>query len=285
MKTVFTDASEVAHLWANQTQDSAKNSGHNFFFSGKIIYSYGYHFPIAKHVINDKGEKAILFTERSYSVTTSKHIAIVRHAVSNDELIYCFNPENTHGANFNSWASEAESVGKNLIKAKKPEKYLSQLEYIKSKVNRYASFFSIEIPGNLQSVLSIGNKTEYAEYEAKKEAFEIAAKLKAEKELQKRHKKELKEWLSGKNSRLYTRDGYDYLRVTDNRIETTQAVKIPFEVAKKLWQSISSNTAKVGDKVLDYTINEVGKEIEIGCHTFKTDYLLNFGKNIFAKVN
>jgi hypothetical protein len=87
MKTVFTDISKVAHLWANQLQDNARNTG-NFFFEGKEIYSYGRHFMIAKHIENDKWERAVLFTERTYSVSTAKHIAVVRQAASHKDIIY-----------------------------------------------------------------------------------------------------------------------------------------------------------------------------------------------------
>ena len=40
------DAPMVAHLWAHQSQDSARN-GRNFYFEGKDIYSYGSHFRCA----------------------------------------------------------------------------------------------------------------------------------------------------------------------------------------------------------------------------------------------
>ena len=89
MKTVFSDVSTVAHLWANQSQDNAKNSSGNLFFNGKIIYSYGYHFPIAKHVQNN-GISAVLFTERSYSNTTAKHVSAVIQAANHKNIIYCY---------------------------------------------------------------------------------------------------------------------------------------------------------------------------------------------------
>ena len=39
--------SEVAHLWANQIQDEARDSRKSFYFEGRTIYSYGAHFTIA----------------------------------------------------------------------------------------------------------------------------------------------------------------------------------------------------------------------------------------------
>src|SRR5579872_324467 len=73
---------EIAHLWAHsKTQDDARNPGGNFYFSGDTIYSYGSHFPIARHVTNEQGQAAILFTNQTYSNTTAKHIGQVRRAI------------------------------------------------------------------------------------------------------------------------------------------------------------------------------------------------------------
>lgn len=281
MKTVFTDLSTIAHIWANQTQDNARNSSSNFYFDGNTIYSYGRHFPIAKHVTNEMGEHGTLFTERGYSVTTSKHISIVRDAANHKNIIYCFNPESTHTENLNSWIDEAENIAANLLKAKKPEKYLSQLSYVNDKVNKYVAFFNLAIPEKLQLALSIRNKDQYKEYAAKKEQFEQAEKKRQKIELEKKHKKELAAWIKGETHRLYNRNGYDYLRLSENIIETTQAIQIPLPIAKELYFKIKNNEAKIGDKVLSYTINEIGKEIKIGCHNFKTSYLLEFGARVF----
>jgi hypothetical protein len=72
---------EIPHLWAHQAQDEARNSSSSFYFSGPTIYSYGSHFPIARHVTNDGGERAILFTTASHSVTTTQHCSLVRRAI------------------------------------------------------------------------------------------------------------------------------------------------------------------------------------------------------------
>ena len=70
----------VCHLWANQSQDHARNSGNSVWFSGDTIYSYGSHFPMARIVTNGKGETAVLHNSDSYSVTTSCHQSQVRSA-------------------------------------------------------------------------------------------------------------------------------------------------------------------------------------------------------------
>ena len=284
MKTVFSDVSQVTHLWANQLQDNAKNSGHNFFFSGKTIYSYGYHFPIAKHVTNDNGQSCVLFTERSYSLTTAKHISVVRQAVNHKDIVYCYSPESSHEEHFKHWLRNAESVAKSLLSARKPEKYLNELQAIKDRVQKYCTFFSVVPSETLTAVLSIGNKAEFSQYADKKAEYEKAEAVRQQKELEKKHKKSLAEWRKGKTHRLYTHNGYDFLRLntSENRIETTQAVQIPFELGKKLWESIKDNKLTVGEKVMNFEVLEVGKTVKIGCHNFKTDYLLKFGQQIFA---
>src|ERR1700732_1780173 len=76
------DSSEVAHLWAHKAQDSARNAKNSVFFRCGVIYSYGEHFPIARHVTNTSGASAVLFTTAHHSVTTTGHCSMVRSAVS-----------------------------------------------------------------------------------------------------------------------------------------------------------------------------------------------------------
>ena len=61
---------QVAHEFAYGAR-SGKSL--NMFIDGDCIYSYGYHFCIAKRV----NEDTILFTTRSYSVSTTSHCSYV----------------------------------------------------------------------------------------------------------------------------------------------------------------------------------------------------------------
>lgn len=71
--------SMVAHLWANEKQESA--NGSNFYFEGESIYSYGRHFEVGRIVRNKRGEKAYLINDTYYSSATSKHQYYVREAI------------------------------------------------------------------------------------------------------------------------------------------------------------------------------------------------------------
>lgn len=78
MARIVVTSREVAHLWANHAQDTARNSNDSFSFTGPAIYSYGSHFVIALHLDNG----AILWNDARYSNTTSKHQSYARQAVS-----------------------------------------------------------------------------------------------------------------------------------------------------------------------------------------------------------
>lgn len=272
--------SELCHKWANMEQESGRTSTGSLFFNRSTIYSYGDHFAIAKHIVNEQGQRAILFTLRSYSNTTAKHISSVRMSCKNDNLIYCANPTGSHEFNFKYWFNCAEQMATNLKKARKPEKYLNFLDNIKHTATKYAEFFNIQIPETLQAVLSIKDKKEYLQYESKAIEFAKLEQARKLKEQKAKFKEDIKKWFNCETSRLYTTYKYDFLRINDNRIETTQAVQIPLELGKRLYQSIKNGSLNVGDKVLNYSVNEIGKEIKIGCHTFKQSYLLKFGSQL-----
>jgi hypothetical protein len=283
MKKVFSDQSKVAHLWANKEQDEATNRGRSFYFWKETIYSYGRHFPIAKHVQDQAGNNFILFTERGYSNTTSKHIAITRGACRNSDIVYCYSPESSHEENFKYWYNEIEAEINKLARARKPEIYLNNIEHVATKVKRYSQYTGASIPENLTESMKITDQDQFAGYQESRIEQAKQVQKKAEQDLKKRHAEDLEKWLNFETHRLYINDGADYLRVNpeNDRVETTQAVHIPNEIARRLWLSIKENTIKVGDKVLNYSINEAGKHIKIGCHTFKRSYLLDFGAKLY----
>lgn len=273
MKTVFTDISQVAHLWANQLQDSARNSG-NYFFNKDAIYSYGHHFMIAKHHENKKG-KVVLFTTRTYSNTTSTQVSVTRQACSHKELIYCSNPDGiSHEDNFKVWQANIENHARSLVNARKPEKYLNAISYEFKQAEVYAKYFGLKLPKGLILANSITTKEDYLKFDAKK----IALAKKEEKQRiansAKQHAIELAKWRNNEVNRLYTHDGFDYLRIDSvkNRLVTSQNVEIPMEVAKKFYGYVL-DTIKNGGctncnaKLMDYSVRAISdKLVSVGCH-------------------
>ena len=262
MKRVHTPEN-VAHLFANQLQSEARTQAGNFYFNQNMIFSYGSHFCIARHIDNN----TLLFTERNYSNSTAKHIAHVKNACNHLDKIYCYNPTGTHIDNFNYWIREAEFNINKLKAARKPEKYIFELQSIKNKAEKYANFFNIEIPLQLKKALEITEKAQILEYLEQKDAIIKADKLKKEKARKKEHATELKKWRNFEKSSLFLRDGFDYLRynIDKKRFETSQRIEIPLEIAKRIYNNLIEN--KPFENVLGYQVKEINKNfIQVGCH-------------------
>jgi hypothetical protein len=252
---------EVAHLFNAQSQSTATTPTRNFYFSGKSIYSYGSHFCIARFVDHN----TLLFTERGYSNTTAKHIRITASATSDRDKIYCPYPDRDHESNFNYWVKDAENIAKNLVKARKPSKYISELQSVKYRAERYANYFGIEIPARLLNVLSVTSKDEYVQHAENVAEFNAQEKKRKARADAKAHAKQLKDWRAFKVASIYHSNDYDYIRVADTDFETSQRVKIPVSIGLRLYKTI--RTLKPGAPILSYTVKDITDTyIQIGCH-------------------
>ena len=104
MRHVF-PTGEIAHKWAHQTQDSARNPQGNLYFRGDTLYSYRDSYPIARlfkkkgarpsigengpgGLLNStvraahEGKTLALHVENTYSSTTAGHCSDARRATS-----------------------------------------------------------------------------------------------------------------------------------------------------------------------------------------------------------
>jgi len=78
---------EVAKRWAD---GGRAIKGHNVFMGpdGKTIYSYGYHYPIARRTRDKDGNECVLFNAVPSSVSTEKQKGIVRWAIPSGVPVY-----------------------------------------------------------------------------------------------------------------------------------------------------------------------------------------------------
>ena len=153
------DIYAVAHHWANRIGEGARAS--NLFFEGENIYSYGHHFLIAKHVVNARGERAVLFTGRTYSRSTSAQVTIVRRASSHLNRLDVPDPDLGSGELFEKWYREIKAIADALNGARKPQKYTGQIQAVLEQAKRYADFFGYELPGLLVKAGEIQNAEQY----------------------------------------------------------------------------------------------------------------------------
>jgi len=278
MKTVFSNHSEVCHIWANNTDLNAIGRASKIFFEGDKIYSYGRHFILGKKFIYEGREITFLNTNR-YSNSTSKHQNHLRKAVNG--LTFSINfPNNScfeigHlGQVRRDLEDEIKGLIKKQLRARSNDYYIREVNskaFLITSLNEcfpdvVAPINLFEIEGYREVslyVANLGNNREERE-EAKK-----AKKVEKEKEY-------LTQWLNGNyNGQLYNLP--IYLRFNDNYIETSHGAKVPTLQAFKLLRDIREGKDCKGVKIGNYTLIETTLDyIKIGCHVINWNVINEF---------
>jgi len=246
-KHVF-DTGQIPHLWAHRTQEEARNRQGNLYFTGDTIYSYGSHFPIARHVTNDAGERAVLLTTATYSVTTSSHCSAVRSAIplgmrvfhvlsvcpgrySGSELI-----ADDHAGNLSDYA---ERIEKHVVtSARARSSYAKEWNHehaygLRDEAFAYCAFFGLPVP-NIPEVPELDSDalTAIRKREAKR-AAEKAEQTKRERaEALVRQQELIAKWRAGQYSGCF----YDVpamLRIIGEEVQTSRGARFPISHAKR----------------------------------------------------
>lgn len=289
MKKVF-NSSELAHIWAAQTQNEGRVN--SFYFDGATIYSYGRHFPIATIEGNN-----VLFTMRSYSNTTAKHINKAYRAVSHKNIIYCYDvPTNLkyatteHENNLNRWKKEIKSLFAELGN-KKNRDIQGRVNSINNHIEKltdYCNYFKFKVKDSeLKKLLKVAASPDFvaiARNESDKQTKARGLKLV---QSTKAYETYLQYWRAFKPTdeipdkvkelaHFYQNQSESFTRLrfntSQNRVETSKGIQIPAEIAKRAYLALNGCLEGIckdlSIPVLDYTITETGKDyIKAGCHT------------------
>lgn len=275
---------DLAHQFATIGHDKEESlQGSNFFFTAGTIYSYGRHFPIAKY-ITFEGKKYLLVTSLDYSISTAKHINYFKSASRHIDKIYTYDIEKPFN-NIALFKNTLESLRSRLATARKKHIYIEQIQNEVEKLNKYITYLESLKDKNLKTTIK-ELKRVYKEFSAIGGDFDtaqLAQKIKAERERQRREKlkkdkEAIKKFLNFETNYIGGLT-FDVLRYNEKtqRVETTQRVEIPVEIARRLQNDLKAGQVKEGDKVMHYTVRAMNKKfISIGCHTFEIEYLINF---------
>jgi len=302
MKQVF-NTNEVAHIWANQTQDAGRNANNNLYFRGQTIYSYGSHFPIA----TIEGED-VFFTKCTYSNTTAKHIQKTRAAISHKNRIYCYDVPvkhydtnkplkqhsllGTHEKNLNRWKKEIAILFAELgnKKIRNTQDRINSINRLINELNTYCQYFKLPVKDKeLKNLLKLAKQPDFLEQARTAKDKANAANEKKMKQATKAYDVYLNLWRKydtnalqnlptqtkelcsyyQNNSESLTRLRYN---TDENRIETSKGIQIPAEIAKRAYIQLNGcmegNCKDISVPVLSYTITETTKDtIKAGCHT------------------
>lgn len=284
----------VAHLWANQSQDEARTSNGNFYFTGDTIYSYGSHFPIACHVDN-----VVLFTTASYSNTTAQHKSKVRRACSHKTvfevpfILPSTFGEKQHVMNFRNYQARINTAFDKFKSARFYKRYhLETLDALIAEANNYASTFklNLSIPPMALSRETMNEMVEKSEQKREK-AMELkytqrrAAQAKWEAQQKLSNAEKIAQWINGEDVYLPYNCG-TYLRVKNGNVQTSKGALVPLEDARRLFAIVqrkrnsgqswrrNSEHCPIGQFEVD-SIDSNGN-IVAGCHNIHWDEIARF---------
>jgi hypothetical protein len=246
-KLVF-DTGEIPHLWAHRTQEEARNRLGNLYFTNDTIYSYGSHFPIARHVVSEGGERAVLLTTATYSVTTSSHCSAVRSAIpSGIPVLHVPNvchgrytrSELTADDHAGNLADYVERIEKHVItSARARSSYAKEWNHehavcLRDEAVAYCAFFGVPVP-HIPEVPEPDSDalTAIRKREAKR-AAEKAEQTKRERaEALVRQQELITQWRVGQYSGcLY--DVPTMLRIDGDQVVTSRGARFPVSHAKR----------------------------------------------------
>jgi len=267
----------VAHLWANRTQEYARNPGHNFYFDRDAIYSYGSHFPIARHVTR-KGKSAVLFTTRSYSSTTAGHKCVVAGACRHLTVFHVADVNSTEPRKqFAQYRAEYMGLVGKYAKARqrKPE-HLAALRGLVEEANAYADFFGLRARLTLPDDLT-GMVAECAAIEKRERERKQREERKRERESQER----LQKWVDGESDYPPSAYGPIRLRIRGEELQTSHGARVPLDHAVKAFRVLkrlhdkgqtyqrNGHTIHLGHFALDALDTE--GNVTAGCHSVAWD--------------
>jgi hypothetical protein len=289
------DSAEVAHLWTHKAQSDARNSKGSLYFRGETIFSYGEHFPIARHVENKGGKSAVLFTTQHYSVTTSSHCSTVWNACHHLTLFrvpdMMADSKTAHAANLADYAAR---IGESLLKSARARSTWAKsanhrdASELRREAIAYAEFYKLAYARVLPSVPALDSE-ELAQLKAREAKAQAA---KAQKTLRE-NAEAIARWRNGESVRLpYGLP--DMLRVSKDgtEIETSRGASFPISHAKRglalvravrergeAWHT-NSHTCRLGH----YQINSIATDgtVKAGCHTVRYSEIVRVASAIDA---
>ena len=308
--------SKIVHEYAHQIFTGGKGS--NLFYEGPTLYSYGHHFPICHIAIGHDGEKILFWNPASYSNTTGKHKTKALYATRHLNRITV---PDIHAAMIlrintddiaplvRAWKEKVAAMMPEIehkSSAKRLKSYY-ELTSLESDIFRFVRDFlgqPAQDPVNtiyvnwdfyrdlivkLNAYRTTVRDTDEAKREKRSEAAYKAAQTRSERRVARfsRHyitpEERIQAWREGAPGGI--RVETDLIRqLPSGIIQTSQGVELSSIDAVSIYSAIISGQLTQGVTVLDhYTVSKCDPEdTHIGCHRFKTQYLIKAGEAINA---
>jgi len=309
IKHVF-DNSQVAHVWAQQTQEFGRNGKETIYFDGDSIYSYGPHYLAGKiHEVD--GKRIALINSKSYSVSTTRHVSYVKRSVRG--LMPHFevpNPsELKHVDNVNHFYNEVFNAISRIFSTSKVTsacgvKYpINNINTIVKNANAYFNIIGVKpiiVDQGTMEAIKAHLKKRFARYLELNSPEIVADRVRVKRELFEKYNAiriatlndRLEEWKSGKSVLSYVDARllnlkYDLIRVRNNTIETSGGASVPLNDAIVMYKALAAGMAKSGMGVGNFKLTSIDKcgsdtIVTVGCHKF---LLSDIASTIDAHLN
>lgn len=284
MKKVFSSHASLSHAWANQTHEIGKASA--MFFEGPVIYSYGYHYEIARFIDAPNGQKVCFINSNGYSSSTGKHTNHVSRSIPQN-IVKFYVPFVRSGGYYqkaNSVSVEKlptiiENMAlncKNLcfdqIKARTNTGYFRQAASLYSNILEICLLFNLEAPNMPDNYIEAENKYNFLiNTQTLRDNIKAANELEKSKEL-------LIKWLNHEyNGQLYNIPIQLRISKDGKMIETTKGAKVDFSKGIELYDRLKNNENVNGHKINGFTLLENSSEaVTIGCHVINWPVINQF---------
>lgn len=267
MKHVFSNSADCIHVWAQQGQDNGRCA--NVFFQGKDVYSYGYHFKLARFI----DLNTVLIATKSYSVTTAKHQVEVRYATNHKNRLYIYDVDRADESIQAAQSTVNQLLKKASVAVSKQADYLNAAKHLVETTTN--TIKAAKMPHDKKALNALKRSVEKIELTKikvvvkKENAEKLAAKKARQIEEAKYTQEKLNEWLN--NTRDYApRVDRVFLRIKNDEVQTSKGARVPLTEAKTIYSMIKRGKAIHGLTIGNYTITSLNDGIlKIGCHAIE----------------
>ena len=284
MKKVFSGHAKLAHAWANELQNEGRAS--NMFFKDNIIYSYGYHYEIARLIDAPNGQKVCFINSNGYSNSTAKHTNHVSRAIPQNIVKFYVPFVNSGGYYQKNNSVSVELLPtiianmalncKNLcfdqLKARTNTGYFRQAASLYSNILNICILFNLDAPTMPDNYIDAENKFNFLI-----NTQTLRDNIKAEKQLEK-SKELLTKWLNHEyNGQLYNIPVQLRISKDGKNIETTKGASVEYTRGVELFNKLVNKENVNGHKINGFTLLENSSEaVTIGCHVINWPVINQF---------
>lgn len=290
----------LAHMWANQTQSTARNARNNFSYQSGRLYSYST--VIAVRLETRKGITFML-ASRSWSSTTNKHQCEARRAAFGTIFTVadvCADTLAEHKVNLQALITGAEETAVKSSRARSNAEWLanSAIEQL-NKAREYARFFNVRSPKvpDLDVVTLAAQAKERAAVSKAKETARQAEQRKAREAYDSAVAALMpgliQQWREGRDSLTFQYNGADHgisnyaltqanggalMRLSDNQVETNQRAYVDAGAVRRLAPILLHVMTTAPERCQEFIGKHVGpfairgvtaNSVDVGCHTFQ----------------